>query len=233
MFDNLIESQPKRERTIGELVVSFVVHGVLIAGAAVATKGAAETVRAIVEDTTSFLLKPPPPPPPPPDQPPPPDVVVSANPPPQGFQTIVPPKNIPTNIPPVNLTEKFDSKNYSGKGVEGGIATGVVGGVGPVVTGEVFTVNQIDDPAQYLSGPDPRYPPGLKAASIEGVVTLEFIVSAEGRVEGGSIKVISSTNKAFEEPAVETVRKSIYKPARVAGSAVRQLVRQAVRFTIT
>lgn len=233
MFDNLIESQPKRERTIGELAVSFIVHGVLIAGAAMATKGAAETVRAIVEDTTSFLLKPPPPPPPPPDQPPPPDVVVSANPPPQGFQTIVPPKEIPTNIPPVNLTEKFDSKNFSGKGVEGGIATGVVGGVGPVITGEVFTVNQIDDPAQYLSGPDPRYPTALKAASIEGVVTLEFIVSAEGRVEGGSIKVISSSHKSFEEPAVETVRKSIYKPARVAGSAVRQLVRQAVRFTIT
>ncbi len=233
MFDNLIESKPKRERTIGELAVSFIVHGVLIAGAAVATKGAAETVRAIVEDTTSFLLKPPPPPPPPPDQPPPPDVVVSANPPPQGFQTIVPPKNIPTDIPPVNLTEKFDSKNFSGKGVEGGIATGVVGGVGPVVTGEVFTVDQIDDPVQRLSGPDPRYPPGLKAANIEGVVTMEFVVSAEGRVEGGSIKVISSTNKAFEEPAIEAVRKSIFKPARVRGSPVRQLVRQSVRFTIS
>ncbi len=235
MFDNLIESRPKKERTIGEMVVSVVVHGVLIVGATMATKGAAESVREIIEDTTSFMLKPPPPPPPPPETPPPENVVVSSNPPPQGFQTIVPPKNIPTEIPPVNLTEKFDSKNFSGRGVEGGIAKGVVGGTGPVeiVTGETFTVDQVDDPVAYQSGPEPRYPPVLKSAGIEGVVTLEFVVSTEGRVEGGSIKVVSSTNKAFEEPAIEAVRKSIFKPAKVRGQPVRQLVRQAVRFTIT
>ena len=235
MFDNLLESKPKKERTVGEMVLSVVIHAVLIAGAAMATRGAAETVREIIQDTTSFILKPPPPPPPPPDQPPPPDVVVSSNPPPQGFQTIVPPKEIPTTIPPVNLTEKFDSKNFSGRGVEGGIAKGVVGGTGPVeiTTGETFTVDQVDDPVQYQSGPEPRYPPALKAAGVEGVVTLEFVVSTEGRVEGGTIKVVSSTNKAFEEPAIEAVRKSIFKPAKVRGSPVRQLVRQAVRFTIT
>ena len=235
MFDNLIESKPKKERTVGEMVVSVLVHGVLIAGAAFATKGAAETVREIIQDTTSFILKPPPPPPPPPDQPPPENVVVSTNPPPQGFQTIVPPKDIPTEIPPVNLTEKFDAKNYSGRGVEGGIATGVVGGTGPVPieTGETFTVDQVDDPVQYQSGPKPRFPPALQAAGVEGVVVLEFVVSTEGRVEANSIKVISSTNKAFEEPAIEAVRKSIFKPARMRGQGVRQLVRQPVRFSLS
>lgn len=233
MFDNLIESKPKKERTIGEAIISVVVHVILIAGAAAATKGAAETVKAIVEDTTSFILKPPPPPPPPPDEPPPENVVVSNNPPPQGFQTIVPPKDIPTEIPPVNLTEKFDSKDFSGRGVEGGISKGVVGGVGPVVTGETFTVDQVDDPVDYLSGPLPRYPPVLKAAGVEGRVVLTFVVSTEGRVEAGSIKVMSSTNKAFEEPAIEAIRKSVFKPARMRGQAVRQLVQQAVAFTIS
>ena len=234
MFDNLIESKPKRERTLGETVVSVVVHVLLIAGAAAATKGAAETVRQVISGTTSFVLKPPPPPPPPPDDPPPENVVVSANPPPQGFQTLVPPKEIPTEIPPVNLTEKFDAKNFSGRGVEGGIATGIVGGTGPVViTGETFTIDQVDDPVVFQSGPPPRYPPILKASGVEGRVVLTFVVGTDGRVEAGTIKVVSSTNKQFEEPAIEAVRKSIFKPAKMRGQAVRQLVQQPVSFTIT
>src|SRR3989475_4657588 len=44
----------------------------------------------------------------------------------KGFQTVVAPEVIPTNIPPVNLTEHFDPKDYSGTGVEGGLATGMV-----------------------------------------------------------------------------------------------------------
>src|SRR2546426_9190313 len=38
----------------------------------------------------------------------------------------VAPDVIPTNIPPVNLQEHFDPKDYSGTGVEGGLATGMV-----------------------------------------------------------------------------------------------------------
>ena len=41
MFENLIESKPKKERTIGEMVVSVIVHGVLIVGAGLAGLSAA------------------------------------------------------------------------------------------------------------------------------------------------------------------------------------------------
>src|SRR5947208_16614128 len=44
----------------------------------------------------------------------------------KGFQTVVAPDVIPTNIPPVNLQEHFDPKDYSGTGVEGGLASGMV-----------------------------------------------------------------------------------------------------------
>ncbi|MEP6591638.1 MAG: energy transducer TonB [Gemmatimonadota bacterium] len=234
MFENLIESKPKKEQSTGQLVLSVILHVLLIFGAVKATQGAAETVKKLLSDSTAVFIKPPdPPPPPPPDQPPP-DVVVAQNPPPQGFQTIVPPKEIPTEIPPVDLNQKFNAKDFSGKGVEGGIARGVVGGTGPVdiVSGESFTVDQVDDPVQYLDGPLPAYPPVLKTAGVEGKVSLRFIVGTDGRVESGTIQVLSSTNKAFEAPAIEAIKKSRFKPAKIRGAPVRQLVDQAVRFSL-
>ncbi|MDX2058324.1 MAG: hypothetical protein SFV24_11025, partial [Gemmatimonadales bacterium] len=119
MFENLIESQPKRNRSLGQTAVSLVLHVVLIYGAVKATSGAAETLKEILQDTTMVFLKPPEPPPPPPPTTPPPDAIVTANPPPMGFQTVMPPTEIPKDIPPVNLNERFDAKDFSGKGVEG------------------------------------------------------------------------------------------------------------------
>lgn len=237
MFENLIESKPKKERTIGQTAASIVLHTVLILAAIKATQGVAETAAKIVQQETSFLLPPePPPPPPPPDQPPP-DAVVTSNPPPQGFQTIVPPKDLPTEIPPVNLNEKFDARDFSGRGVAGGVATGVIGGTGPVITdavvaGETYTSDEVDDPVQPLNGPVPTYPEVMKQVGIEGVVRLRFVVGADGRVEGNSVQVVSSTNKAFEPPAIAAIKKWTFKPAKVRGQAVRQLVEQNIRFSL-
>jgi protein TonB len=238
VFENLIESKPKKERTLLQTVTSIVVHTVLILGVVRLTAGVAETAAGLVQQETSFLLPPEPPPPPPPPETPPPDAVVSENPPPQGFQTIMPPKDLPTEIPPVNLNEKFDARDFSGRGVAGGVATGVIGGTGPVITdavaaGQTYTSDQVDDPVQRTGGPDPVYPSVMKDVGIEGVVRVRFVVGANGRVESGSIQVVSSTNKAFEQPAINAVRRSEFRPARFQGQAVRQLVEQTIRFTLT
>jgi protein TonB len=229
MFENLIESKPKKERSIGQTLASVIFHVVLTYAAVKATQGAAQTVKKVLESPTMAFLAPPPPPEP---EPPPPDAVASTNPPPQGFQTVVPPREIPTSIPPINLAEKFNAKDFSGKGIEGGISQGVIGGTGPVITGESFTVDQVDDPVQYIGGPLPTYPPALRTAGIEGRVTVRYIVGADGKVEENTIQVLNSTNKAFEAPAIEAIRKSNFKPAKIKGTPVRQLVEQVVRFTI-
>ncbi len=228
MFDNLISSAPPKQRTLGQSIVSFIVHGVLILAAVKATQGAAETLKEVLQDTTVVFLEvakqaeP---------EPPPPDVVVSANPPPKGFQVVVAPDVIPTEIPPVNINEKFDPKNFTGKGVEGGIATGIVGGTGPVIlSGETFLEAQVDDPPQMIVQGPRRYPPVLERAGIGGRVEAQFIVDTTGHAEPSSFKVLSSSNKAFEEPAREMILKSVFKPGKVRGTPVRVLVQQAVRF---
>jgi periplasmic protein TonB len=233
VFENLIESKPKAKKSAGQTVVSLVVHAAVIAGAVKVTQGAAETIKDIVADTTMVFLKPPPPPPPPPDQPPP-DVVVAANPPPKGFQTVVAPTDIPKDIPPIDLNEKpFDPKDFTGKGVEGGIAAGIVGGTGPVdVSGEVFLEAQLDDPVQPISIPQPRYPPVLQSAGIAGAVDLQYVVDTTGHAEPNSFKVMKTTHPAFVEPAKEAIAKGVFKPAKFKGQPVRQLVQQRISFKV-
>jgi protein TonB len=231
VFENLIESKSKGQRTIGQTVMSVLVHGLIIFGAVKATQGVAETIKNRPVDTTMVFLKPPPPPPPPPDQPPP-DVIVSANPPPKGFQTVVAPTDIPKDIPPIDLNEKpFDPKDFTGKGVEGGVAAGIVGGTGPV-TGEVFLEAQLDDPVQPISIPTPRYPPVLQSAGIAGGVDLQYVVDTTGHAEPNSFKVLKTTHPAFVEPAEEAIRKGVFKPAKFKGQPVRQLVQQRISFKV-
>lgn len=232
MFENLIESQPKKFRSFGQSAVSLVLHVALAYGAVKATAGAAEQIKEILQDTTMMFLKPPEPPPPPPPTTPPPEAIVTANPPPMGFQTVMPPTEIPKDIPPVNLTERFDARDFTGKGVEGGIAAGVVGGTGPVdVSGQTFLEAQVDDPPRLLQPGPMRYPPVLESAGITGRVRLEFIVDTTGHAERPSIKVLEASHPAFAEPAKDLVAKSLFKPGRVRGQAVRVLVQQNVSFT--
>lgn len=231
MFDTLIESKPKKKKNAGQMAMSVGLHAVLIFGAVKATNQAAETLSNVLKDTTMVFLAPPKATPPPP---PPQDVIVSATPPPQGFQTVVPPAEIPTEIPPVNLNERFDPKDFTGRGQEGGIGTGVVGGTGPVptVNGEVFLAADIDDPPTVLGSVQLRFPPVMQQAGISGVVDVQYVVDTTGHAEPSSFKIMKSTHKAFEEPAREAILKAVFKPGRSRGTAVRVLVQQKLKFNI-
>src|SRR5205814_3040503 len=58
----------------------------------------------------------------------------------KGFQTVAVPAQIPTDIPPVDLLQRFDPKDYSGSGIEGGRATGIV-----VSGSEVYAEALVED----------------------------------------------------------------------------------------
>jgi protein TonB len=231
MFENLIESKPKRLRSGKQVVMSTILHVILIFLAIKGTANALEQIQAINADTTMTFLKPPEPPPPPPPETPPPEAIVTANPPPLGFQTVMPPTEIPKDIPPVNLNERFNAADFSGKGVEGGLASGVAGGTGPV-TGETFLEAQVDDPVQIINLVKPRYPPVLQQAGVSGSVDAQWVVDTLGHAEPRSWQVMRSTNPQFEAPAREAIMKTLYKPARIKGTAVRQLVQQKISFNI-
>jgi len=87
-------------------------------------------------------------------------------------------------------------------------------------------------PPARVSTPALAYPPLLREAGIEGTVVLEFTVDATGRVDSASIVVISRDHLAFERPAVDAIRGSVFRPATVDGVAVPLRIRQTIAWTI-
>jgi TonB family protein len=222
MFDVLIESkkQSQKGKLAGTSLASIVFHTLVIGGAVYATLTAGTTDEGVGVDTALVYIsqetqKQP-------EQPPPPQLDVQL----KGFQTIVAPTDIPTNIPPVNLQERFDPKDFSGIGVEGGVASGIV------PTGDVFSVDVVQEKPERLAGPPPVYPPLLQQAGIEGTVTVQAIIDTMGRVEPNSIKITQTANPGFNESAKATVLKSLFRPARVYGKAVRVLIQIPIAYTI-
>jgi protein TonB len=139
----------------------------------------------------------------------------------------VAPTEIPTDIPPINLEEKFDPRDYSGSGVEGGSGTGMVPG------DQVYAEALVEEKPEMLSGPYPDYPQMLKNAGIEGTVVVQVVIDTMGRAEPNSIKIIRTPNAGFDTPTKNAVRQALFRPARVHGRAVRVLVQIPFNFKLT
>lgn len=232
MFDNLVESAPKKRSGKGAFGTGFgsiVFHAALIWVGIIVTAGVTGQIIEAAPETTMVYLEEPK------DQPeeePPPPVVTSLNPPPKGFQVLDAPIDIPTEIPPINLEQRFDPRDYSGVGVEGGVFTGKVGGTGPVDLTQVFAEAVVDETPERISCPPVEYPRMLQQANIEGGVLLQFVVDTRGRVERGSLKVMRSDHKAFEGPAKDMINNCLFRPGRVRGQAVRVLVQMPINFAL-
>jgi hypothetical protein len=117
VFLRLNESTRRADRSVlGLSVVSLGVHAALILGGVYAIRTAGRNPATVRADTTVVFLESP-------------QVVPQQHPveldvPLKGFRTIVAPPQIPTSIPPVDLQQHFDPRDYSGTGVEGGLANG-------------------------------------------------------------------------------------------------------------
>lgn len=85
---------------------------------------------------------------------------------------------------------------------------------------------------QILTGPLPQYPELLREAGVEGHVVLEAIVDTTGRIQRDSILVVSATNPEFAASARRALSATLFRPAFVAGHAVRTRIRVPFEFMI-
>ena len=106
------------------------------------------------------------------------------------------------------------------------------GGLGSGGSGRAYEEDQVERAVQVTRGPQPRYPDALKSVGVEGAVVMRFIVSAEGRVEPGSIEAISTPHKLFADAVRAALLNTRYRPAEAGGRAVRQLVEQSFTFKL-
>ena len=234
MFNNLIESKRKSEKTLGGTLVSIGLHALLITLAVYVTAHAGQQVAEKNRQEDVVFAKAPPPPPPPPDQPkPPPPDVVAAPPPPKGFQVLQAPINIPDKIPDIDLSKAVtDEKDFSGKGVAGGKANGVVGGT-PTNSDQPYFEFQVEKPALQREGnPFPKYPSMLESSRIEGEVLAQFVVDTTGRADMGTFKVLSASNELFGSSLKSVLPQWRFYPAEAGGHKVKQIVQLPVKFAV-
>jgi protein TonB len=238
MFNNLLESKPKKEKRGGGTMASIVLHSVLVGLAVYATANAAIQNEKPRQEKIDFVETPKDEPPPPKDEPPPPpppDVVV-APPPPKGFQVLTAPVEIPDVIPDIDLNKKVtDENDFSGKGVAGGIAKGVEGGKAPVVqSDQPYFEFQVEKPVVPAPGStSPRYPDMLRQAGVEGEVLAQFVVDTTGRAEANSLKILKSSHDLFIQSVKNALPQMKFIPAEVGGRKVKQLVQQPFTFSIS
>jgi len=235
VLENLIESGRKRnlKSTLANSMASIIFHAIMVTFAVYATLNAGNVVQERIQQRTVVIQeqkqeekKP--------DEPPPERQVAVVDAPPKGFQTLSIPTNIPVDIPPPSAT-RFDAADFSGVGVEGGVARGVEGGTGPVVTDQPYLEAVVEERPEVVAGTciSPRYPSVLQQAGIEGRVLIEFVIDTLGRAERTGLRVVRSDHQLFEAPAREAVMSCRFRPGRIQGRAVRVRVQQPINFTIT
>jgi TonB family protein len=98
----------------------------------------------------------------------------------------------------------------------------------------IFNADQVDQRA-YLDttqSVDPTFPQPLFAAGIQGLVVAEFVVDTAGRVEDGTVDIISSTAAPFTDAVRAALPSASFIPAVKNGHAVRQLVQQPFEFSV-
>ncbi|HEX8726721.1 MAG TPA: energy transducer TonB [Gemmatimonadaceae bacterium] len=235
MFNNLIESKAKRQRTAGGMAMSFVLHTVLIGGAVYATANAAQKFEKPKAEKVDFVQVQKKEPPPPPKEKAPPPEVVAAPPPPKGFQVLTAPIKIPDVLPKIDLSKSVtNAADFSGKGVAGGISKGVVGGTAPPNENNTFYSFQVEKQADMVPGQaGPRYPDMLRSANVEGEVVASFVVDTNGRADMSTFKVIKSTHELFTQAVKVALQNYRYTPAEIGGHKVKQLVQQPFQFSLS
>jgi TonB family protein len=239
MLDVLIASGAHLDLRPRWVTTSVLTHALLVTLAVMATRAALEAppVRAPESAILLFVSKPPSPPPDVQRESPP--SVVVAEPPPKGFQTVAALTDSPKVIPPLDLSQRpLDPRDFTGRGVEGGVAEGLVGGTGQVDPGpgdlnaiyEATTDDERFEPAILVSQPAPRYPAALESLGMEGRVDVEFVIDTLGRVQPHSIRILGSSHPDFADAARAAVAGAVFRPAHLSAHAVRQLTRQSIRF---
>jgi len=102
---------------------------------------------------------------------------------------------------------------------------------GACASGPREELGPVTPPAKLWS-PPLAYPPTMFVAGIEGEVLLQALVDSTGHVVPSSVRVVRSSNAAFDGPAAAMLRGTRFRPARQGGQPVNALVEVPVAFAL-
>lgn len=153
---------------------------------------------------------------------------------PRGFQVLVAPAVVPTRLPDITLTTPTREEDFSGRGTEGGVADGVGSlprAVAHMASGEPYDAELVDRRPYMLDAKFlPVYPEDLRAQGPDGLVLVRFVLDTTGRIEAGTIRVVSTTHQLFTQAVLDILGDLRYSPAYMAHRKVRARVEQRFEF---
>lgn len=110
-------------------------------------------------------------------------------------------------------------------GVPGGVVGGVLGGTGSIPV----PVTSFDRPPRLLRMVKPDYPSEAFVKKIQGVVTVEILIDAGGRVVRARV---TRSVPELDAAALDAVRRWVFSPAVKSGQPVATLALAPVTFTL-
>lgn len=103
-------------------------------------------------------------------------------------------------------------------------------GAGGGGIGKIFDLASLDQkPVPTFQAPA-NYPMEMRRARINGDVTVQFIIDAEGNARDAV--VVRSSHREFEAEALKAILKSKYRPGKKGGVAVNTRMEQTRVFTV-
>jgi protein TonB len=227
MFNTLLESKAKAQRSVGGSLVSIALHASLIVLAIQATLHAGQPREKPAADLTYVDVKKAAPPRPQrkaPDGRP----VISRTP----DYILTAPVDIPDSLPEIDLTRRpTDASDWIGKPIRGDRGEGSA--VSVPVANRTWLESEVEKAAMAAPGsPTPRYPDLLKLSGVEGQVIVSFVVDTTGRADVGSLTILKSTHEMFTAAVRAALPGMRFIPAEAGGRKVRQLVLLPFSFTI-
>jgi len=227
------KSSPKR---LGAVPLSLILHGLAILAVVLVPLLAPEQLPDANGGIRAFLVEPPAPaaPPPPPPPPAPKAVARTVPRPAEASGQLTAPVEVPDSIAEVEGLDLGVDGGAPG-GVEGGVPGGIVGGVvgglpdgPPPAVQPVRISGQIREPLK-VKHVNPVYPQLASETRLHGVVILECIVSAEGRVT--KVEVLRGV-PILSEAAVEAVKQWVYRPTLLNGIPTPVIMTVTVTFNL-
>ncbi len=104
--------------------------------------------------------------------------------------------------------------------------------------GEPMAESEVDVRPSLRNGDDVQralqraYPSMLRDAGVTGETVLQFVIDENGRVEPGSVEIVSSSDEQFAAAARRVVSSMRFSPAKAGGRTVRVTTTLPERWTI-
>ena len=110
------------------------------------------------------------------------------------------------------------------------LAAGPLAATAQAQEDKVYAIADLQSPPKLTSNAmaakliQESYPADLKSRGVGGMVELQFIVDAKGKVDPASVEVVDATQTALGEAAKRVVTRLDFSPGKVNGAGVRTRV---------